>query len=119
MTKTLLSFGHSECKRVKRKQYYHFNFCLFSPARSTLKGKNLLLYEQILSFQSRPDCQKGFVFQESKQEVTEVVSLCKKRSVPHAHAPSHYFSLVTILCETDVVQVQCSLIVVLFVEMLF
>ena len=31
-----------------------FYFCIPSQKRSTLKGKNLLLQEQILSFESRP-----------------------------------------------------------------
>ena len=41
---------------------------------ATLKGKNLLPLEQILSFYSRPLFRRGLHMQERKQEVTRVVS---------------------------------------------
>ena len=52
-------------------------FCLPSEKVSTLKGKNFLPWEQILSFQSRSLFQKGLVCYKSKQKITEPVSLGK------------------------------------------
>ena len=52
-----------------------FIFCESSQCRSTLKGKYLLHWEQILSFKSRPQFWKTFLTQGSKQEVMKVVAL--------------------------------------------
>ena len=61
---TICQNGTTHChflkKKIKgnsktlRESNYHFHLCLPSPWGSTLKGKNLLLQEQILSFKSRP-----------------------------------------------------------------
>ena len=53
-----------------------FIFAAPSNGGSTLKGKNLLLKEQILSFMSRLFWM-GFVAQENMQRVMKVVRLCK------------------------------------------
>ena len=52
----------------------HINYAVWW---STLKGKNLLLKEQILSFKSRPPVLEGHVVQRSKHEGTKVVSIEK------------------------------------------
>ena len=49
-------------------------FCLPSEKGSALKGKNLLLGEQILSFRVDP-FQKGLGVQKQKLKITKVVSL--------------------------------------------
>ena len=54
----------------------HFHFCFPSMQVSTLKGKNLLLQEQILSYKSRPDF-RGTSSSRKTKEVMKVVPLCK------------------------------------------
>ena len=53
-------------------------FCLRSQLESTLKGKNLLLEEQILSFKCRFHFGSTMSYKEVKQDITTVASLCKK-----------------------------------------
>ena len=80
-TVSLYTLFHGFCLDVwiysQGKQLRHFHFCLPSQKRSTLEGKNLLQKEQILSFKSRPHYGRDVTL-ENKQEVMEVVSLCKK-----------------------------------------
>ena len=61
---------------LQGKQLYNFLFCFSSQFRSTLKGKNLLFQEQILSLKSRPLFGRLIALR-SKQEVTKIVSLHK------------------------------------------
>ena len=60
-----------ENETFKGRQIFQYKFLLPTEKGSTLKGKNLLL-----SFQSTPFL-KGLGGQDSKQEVTKVVSLVK------------------------------------------
>ena len=55
--------------------------CLLpSKKELTLKGKNLLQGEQVLSFSGRPHFKWGLVYKKSKHEVSKVVSLVKKEA---------------------------------------
>ena len=68
--------------KVNRYPFRGSNSChlhIFSPSQEgfTLKGKNLLLLEQILSCKSKPQFKKGYVSWWSKQEVKKVVPLSK------------------------------------------
>ena len=53
-----------------------FVFCLHNKGQ-LLKEKNLLLWEQILSFKCRPLFWKGFIVLGSNQAVIKIVSLSK------------------------------------------
>ena len=54
-----------------------FSFLPPLPMESTLKGKNFLPREKILSFKSEPYIEKAFVSREAKKEVMKVVPLSK------------------------------------------
>ena len=65
----------------QRTEHCHFHLCHPSYKRSTLKEKNLLLWEQILSVKGRPYFWRDFVIQGSKQEVTKVFLLIEWQKI--------------------------------------
>ena len=65
-------------KKAMIRKFCHFRFCLSSLYVSTLKEKNLLQQEQILSFKSRPPCGRVLLHRKENRNVTEVLPLRKK-----------------------------------------
>ena len=60
------------------KKFWYFHFCLTFQEASILKGKNLIIEDQILSFGSITLFGASFVAQGSKQDIIKVVFLFKK-----------------------------------------
>ena len=59
------------------KKFWYFHFCLTFQEASILKGKNLIIEDQILSFGSITLFRASFVAQGSKQDIIKIVFLLK------------------------------------------
>ena len=74
----IIKWSESKWVHFQGTQLRHFHFHLLSQLGSTLKEKNLLLREQILSFKRRPLLRKSCVAQWSKKEVPKISPFGKK-----------------------------------------
>ena len=78
------------------RQLCHFLFCLSTQFGSTLKGKNLLLREQILFFKSRADFRKAFLLKEANRK-SQMLSPFIKMVEKHGGVPIHHKKLLCVI----------------------